>query len=107
MQLYLLNGFNKGGNSSGILCKKETTKVTYIDRDVNGFIKNSLKMSGSRGRIGPGGVKGPLAGGPGGREKLNFHTITAEKLASPGQKWVKIRRLERINNEEILPNIIT
>ena len=62
--------------------------------------------------LGPGGVKGqrPCGGSRGAkppREKLNFHTITAEKLASPGQKLVKIRRLERINNEEILPNIIT
>ena len=35
------------------------------DRDVNGIIKNSLKMLGSRGRIGPGGVKGQRpCGGP-------------------------------------------
>ena len=27
-------------------------------KDVNGIIKNSLKMPGSRGHIGPGGVKG-------------------------------------------------
>ena len=27
-------------------------------RDVNGIIKDSLKMPGSRGRIGPGGVTG-------------------------------------------------
>ena len=48
-------------------------------------------MPGSRGRIGPGGVKG----------QLNFHTSTAKKLASPGQKLVKIKRLERFNKEEI------
>ena len=59
-------------------------------RDVNGIIKNSLKMPGSRGRTGPGGVMGQRpCGGP--------------KGASPGQKLVKIRRLdlERINKEEI------
>ena len=34
-------------------------------RDVNRIIKNSLKMPGSRGRIGPGGVKGQRpCGGP-------------------------------------------
>ena len=42
----------------------------FNSRDVlNGIIKNSLKMPGSRGRIGPGGVA-PW-------EKLNFHTSTA------------------------------
>ena len=50
-------------------------------------------MLGSRGRIGP-------CGGPK-WEELNFHTSTAKKLASPGQKLVKIRRLERFNKEEI------
>ena len=36
-----------------------------IDRDVNGIIKSSLKMPGSRGCIGPGGVKGQRpCGGP-------------------------------------------
>ena len=36
----------------------------YI-RDVNGIIKNSLKMPGSRSPIGPGGVKGQRpCGGP-------------------------------------------
>ena len=29
-----------------------------VNRDANGIIKNSLKMAGSRGRIGPGQVKG-------------------------------------------------
>ena len=48
-----------------------------------------------------------VQGGEAPQEKLNFHIIMALKLASPGQKMVKIRRLERINNEEILPNIIT
>ena len=34
-------------------------------RDVNGIIKDSLKMPGSRGRIGPGRVKGQRpCGGP-------------------------------------------
>ena len=34
-------------------------------RDLNGIIKNSLKMPGSRGRIGPGGIKGQSpCGGP-------------------------------------------
>ena len=38
---------------------------SQIFRDVNGIIKNSLKMPGSRGRIGPGGVKGQRPnGGP-------------------------------------------
>ena len=36
---------------------KTIVRYAYI-RDVNGIIKNSLKMPGSRGRIGPGGVKG-------------------------------------------------
>ena len=37
----------------------------YNYRDVNGIIKNSLKMPGSRGRIGTGGVKGQRpCGGP-------------------------------------------
>ena len=44
-------------------------------RDVNGIIKNSLKMPGSRGHIGPGGVKRQRL--VGGWEKLNFHTSTA------------------------------
>ena len=47
-------------------------------RDVNGIIKNSLKMPESRGRIGPDGVKGQRpCGGPKGWEKVNFHTSTA------------------------------
>ena len=51
-------------------------------RDVNGIIKNSLKIPGSRGRIGPGGVKGQHpCGGPKGatplRENLNFHTSSS------------------------------
>ena len=61
---------------------KPTLFFKTNNRDVNGFIKNSLKMSGSRGRIGPGGVKGqrPCGGSRGGiapLEKLNFHIITA------------------------------
>ena len=46
---------------------KTIVKYAYI-RDVNGIIKNSLKMPGSRGRIGPGGVKGqrPCRGTQGG-----------------------------------------
>ena len=55
-------------------------------------------MPGSRGRIGPGGG---LKGATPPFEKLNFHTSTAYKLASPGQKLVKIGRLERFNKEEI------
>ena len=41
-------------------------------RDVNGIIKNSLKMPGSRGRIDPGGVKGqhPCGGSKGATEML-------------------------------------
>ena len=45
-----------------------------------------------------------LVGAQGGNapwEKLNFHTSTAKKLASLGQKLVKIRRLERFNKEEM------
>ena len=35
------------------------------NRDANGIIKNSLRMPGSRGRIGPGEVKGQRpCGGP-------------------------------------------
>ena len=53
--------------------------IKFGNRDVNGIIKNSLKMPGSRGHIGPGGVKGQSpCGGPKGAfwEKLNFHTST-------------------------------
>ena len=48
---------------------------TPSHRDVNGIVKNSLKMPGSRGRIGSGAVKGQRPCG--GREKLNFHTSPA------------------------------
>ena len=38
---------------------------SLVYRDVNGIIKNSLKIPGSRGRIGPGGVKRQCpCGGP-------------------------------------------
>ena len=41
--------------------------------DVNGIIKNSLKMPGSRGRIGPSGVKGQRpCGGPKGATLLQL-----------------------------------
>ena len=40
-----------------------------INRDVNGIIKNSLKMPGSRGNA--------LVGGPTPWENLNFHSSTA------------------------------
>ena len=41
------------------------TSAAVFIRDVNGIIKNSLKMRGSRGCIGPGGVKGQHPrGGP-------------------------------------------
>ena len=54
-------------------------------------------MPGSRSRIGPDGVKGQRPLG----ETEFSHFYTPQKLASPGQKLVKIRRLERINKEEI------
>ena len=73
---------NKPNVTNYTLTHPTANKPNVTNRDVNGFIKNSLKMSGSRGRIGPGGVKGqrPCGGSRGAKppfEKLNFHTITA------------------------------
>ena len=51
-------------------------KCGIIIRDVNVIIENSLKMPGSRGRIGPGGVKGQRpCGGPKG-------------ATPPGRNWI-------------------
>ena len=52
---------------SGMVLKRKKCKVDpdTLSRDVNCIIKNSLKMPGSRGHIGPGEVKGnALVGGP-------------------------------------------
>ena len=51
-------------------------------RDVNGIIKNSLKMSESRGRIGPGGVQGasPLWGAQGGIRTRDVNGIIKNYL---------------------------
>ena len=50
-------------NRRGSKEKEEVPKDN--NRDVHGIIKNSLKMPWSRGRMGPGGVKGQRpCGGP-------------------------------------------
>ena len=49
---------------------------SFKDRYVNGIIKNSLKMPGSRGRIGPGGFKGQHpCGGLGETEFSHFYSL--------------------------------
>ena len=50
------NKFVKGFCKGRLLCNY--TCYYDLTRDVNGILKNSLKMPESRGRIGPGGVKG-------------------------------------------------
>ena len=57
---YHIPTYNIAGNFIYNITYKTIYTITYR-RDVNGIIKNYLKMPGSRGRIGPGGVKGQRA----------------------------------------------
>ena len=65
--------------------------------DLNGIIKNSLKMLGSRGNTLVWGPKGANPLPLGETEFSHFYSLKI------GLSWteVKIRRLERINNEEM------
>ena len=61
-------------------------------RDLNGIIKNSLKMPGSRGRIGPGGIKRDkaLVGGPRGQRPLEETEFSHFYSLKIGLSWTEV-----------------
>ena len=61
------------------------------EREVNGIINNSMKMPGSRGRIGPGGVRGKvLVRGPRGRCPLGETEFSHFYSLKVGLSWTEV-----------------